>query len=512
MPHTSFRDMDEQLFERLVAYVLDQLHEPAAREVEALLERDPVANEVVEQLEALVEEIEQDLDQLQELVGPGAVRTELLKAAHATTSRNVAAPEVAGEPEAGIDRDRQHDRAPRPGPRGAGATTSDTIVPLATPLRSTAAWWLLAASLAGLLVVGALAWQMYGDRAGLKQQVATLSSELRSSADELAESQAETASARTESEGLSAAVAHLEDANSDAQAALNAANNRILELQETGGDLLGQVEQLTADVEAGVRDAEAQRQQLAAARLEIEGLQSTLASVAAGGSDAQQALAAAQATIQALRTAQADLEKHLAALEADFGKLAGSMANADAVRAATETKLAVVQAEVDRVTAALAVTEAAKIAVEGELARTRDWLVGVADYFRIYARQPTSLMVRIPADQPTMIVNWLGRNLGRDVAIPDLSEQNLEFFGAGMPVIDGQGVALLMYRDPDDRPIAFCFMRDTRGEQAPGDSEQSGLNLVDWHDSGYAHVVVGAVELDLLLKIVLKIQEAYGET
>jgi hypothetical protein len=319
-------------------------------------------------------------------------------------------------------------------------------------------------------------------------------------------------SARAESERLSAAVAHLEDANSDAQAALNAANNQILELQETGGDLLGQVEQLTTDVEAGGREAEAQRQQLGAARIEIEGLESTLASVAAGGSDAQQALAAAQATVQALRTAQADLEEHLAALEADFGKLAGSMANADAVRAATETELAMVQAEVDRVTAALAITEAAKVEVELELAQTRDWLVGVADYFRIYAPQPASLMVRIPADQPSMIVDWLGRNLGRDVVIPDLSEQNLEFLGAGMPVIDGQGVALLMYLDPDDRPIAFCFMRDTRGEQAPEDSEQPGLNLVHWHDAAYAYVVLGTVELDLLQKIAPRIQEAYDET
>ncbi|MDH3772556.1 MAG: hypothetical protein OET79_16420, partial [Nitrospirota bacterium] len=152
-------------------------------------------------------------------MGPGAFRAELLKAAHATTSRDVAAAEVAGAPEAGIDRDRQHDRAPRSGPPGIGPTTSDTVVPLATPPRSTAAWWLLAASLAGLLVVGALTWQMYGDRAGLEQQVATLATELRSNTEELAQSQAEAVSARAESERLSAAVAHLEDANSDAQGA-----------------------------------------------------------------------------------------------------------------------------------------------------------------------------------------------------------------------------------------------------------------------------------------------------
>ncbi len=111
-----------------------------------------------------------------------------------------------------------------------------------------------------------------------------------------------------------------------------------------------------------------------------------------------------------------------------------------------------------------------------------------------------------------MIVDWLGRNLGRDVVIPDLSEQNLEFLGAGMPVIDGQGVALLMYLDSEDRPIAFCFMRDTRGEQAPEDTEQSGLNLIEWRDSAYAYVVVSAAESDLLEQIVPTIQEAYGET
>jgi anti-sigma factor RsiW len=43
-------------------------------------------------------------------------------------------------------------------------------------------------------------------------------------------------------------------------------------------------------------------------------------------------------------------------------------------------------------------------------------------------------------------------------------------------------------------------------------ASKPGLNLVDWHDSAYAYVVVGAVELDLLQKIVPTIQEAYGET
>lgn len=123
-------------------------------------------------------------------------------------------------------------------------------------------------------------------------------------------------------------------------------------------------------------------------------------------------------------------------------------------------------------------------------AAQNDWLMQVAQYHGIYAREKRHL-VEVSADETPHIESWLGKRLGRTLTVPDLSASGAEFKGARLLGINGKPVAQLIYQIPGGDPFALCLMPSAKGDLAPVTAQRADLNMVEWRQGGYAFVVVG---------------------
>lgn len=121
------------------------------------------------------------------------------------------------------------------------------------------------------------------------------------------------------------------------------------------------------------------------------------------------------------------------------------------------------------------------------------WLITyIAQYHRIYAGEKRHL-VEVGADQTPHIEAWLGKRLGRQLKVPDLSAEALEFKGARLLVFDDKPVVQLMYLPRDGRPIAICITRSDGEDSSAKLDRRDDLNLLHWRSAGYVYVVVGWV-------------------
>lgn len=123
-------------------------------------------------------------------------------------------------------------------------------------------------------------------------------------------------------------------------------------------------------------------------------------------------------------------------------------------------------------------------------AAQNDWLMRVAEYHGIYAKEKRHL-VEVSADETPHIEAWLGNRLGRTLTVPDLSASGAEFKGARLLGINGKPVAQLIYQMPGGEPFALCVMPSGKGDLAPAAVRRADLNMVEWRQDGYAYVVVG---------------------
>ena len=119
------------------------------------------------------------------------------------------------------------------------------------------------------------------------------------------------------------------------------------------------------------------------------------------------------------------------------------------------------------------------------------WIMQVAQYHKIYAREQRHL-VEVPAAETPHIEQWLGKRLD-DLAfkVPDLSAFGLTFKGARMLVVNGAPVAQLVYLPADGRAVALCVIHSKKDDKPLTASQQDDLNLVDWRVKGYGFVVIG---------------------
>jgi len=118
------------------------------------------------------------------------------------------------------------------------------------------------------------------------------------------------------------------------------------------------------------------------------------------------------------------------------------------------------------------------------------WIMQVAEYHRVYAREKRHL-VEVAAAETPQIESWLGKRLEMNLVVPDLAAQGLTFQGARMLVINGEPVAQLIYTPPDGRALALCIIRSPKEDKPLTASKQEDLNLVDWRVKGYGFVVIG---------------------
>ena len=135
---------------------------------------------------------------------------------------------------------------------------------------------------------------------------------------------------------------------------------------------------------------------------------------------------------------------------------------------------------------------------KGQPTSARDSLVDeVAEYHEIYSRE-TKHLVEVAAAQSDELTAWLGRRIGRNIDVPDLTGMGLNFAGGRMLVVGGKPVAELMYTRDSGRPIALCISEGD-GTTASGTSpirldRKGALNLASWNAGHHIFVVVGEAE------------------
>jgi anti-sigma factor RsiW len=213
------------------------------------------------------------------------------------------------------------------------------------------------------------------------------------------------------------------------------------------------------------------------------------------------ALAEALELEQTMRAELAESELMMTALRSEakgsrfeLAALREALADQTAELEARERDLAELKAEVDDLRSAqLATTQAEeKLRADAVNERPRSsWTKQVVGYYSVYARQPRRHLVEVGADERDHLGQWLGEQLGRAVPIPDLPEAKMRFYGGRLLVIDGMPVGQLVYLDAEDRPLAFCLMRNQMGKKKELElSTQNDLQLVEWSDDAYQYVIV----------------------
>jgi anti-sigma factor RsiW len=125
--------------------------------------------------------------------------------------------------------------------------------------------------------------------------------------------------------------------------------------------------------------------------------------------------------------------------------------------------------------------------------QTAGWLSDIADYHAVYAGQ-TRHLVEVGADEADHIQAWLGKTVGAEFTIPDLTSFGLTFEGGRLLVANAKPVAQLMYRQADGTVIALCLQRSSKGADTPptfNEKTLNGLDFVSWTANGADYVVIG---------------------
>ena len=126
----------------------------------------------------------------------------------------------------------------------------------------------------------------------------------------------------------------------------------------------------------------------------------------------------------------------------------------------------------------------------GQAPASAGWLADIADYHSVYTGQVRHL-VEVPAEESEHIQTWLTATLGRDVAIPDLSEHGLTFEGARLLVAAGKPVSQLMFSDESGALVALCQIGTDSPQAGFETATLEGFDMVTWGAAGANFVIVG---------------------
>jgi anti-sigma factor RsiW len=153
-----------------------------------------------------------------------------------------------------------------------------------------------------------------------------------------------------------------------------------------------------------------------------------------------------------------------------------------------------------------------------EVSAVEHWLDEAAKYYQLYARDEEYL-VEIPASAAVDIEHRLSGWFGRELRVPDLSGHGVEFRGVRFVALEAdptmpdqaQPAALLVYDLPNGQPLGICITPfSNQYGQAQQLSQHGDLMLMYWIRSGYAHVLMGRIEPEILWKIGQEVDNQFG--
>lgn len=280
-------------------------------------------------------------------------------------------------------------------------------------------------------------------------------------------------------------------------------NTSLLELRAELGKAT-EHERKNASNRAILKEAQAQLKQ-----------EQTLAATRQDTIDAlEEKLANSVLIIEAMNTENSGLNKQIAELEQSMQTQAAAFEKHQSQLVGMQQRSTELQAELDDAIQQVIRLRADRRVLQTTLQQSEpefgaDWTIQVAEYHGLYARQAPRHLVEVPAEQSAHIEEWLSDQLGRTMAIPDLSDSGLEFKGARLLAIGGMPVAQLMYLDDSGEPLAICVMRNIMGNARDAErSEHNDLKLVDWRDRAYQYVVVGSTSFETLEVLADKLTES----
>jgi anti-sigma factor RsiW len=141
--------------------------------------------------------------------------------------------------------------------------------------------------------------------------------------------------------------------------------------------------------------------------------------------------------------------------------------------------------------------------------QSRNWVVHVAQYHRLYAAEKRHL-VEVAAAETPHIQSWLGNRLSMPLVVPDLTSFGLTFEGARLLAYEGEPLAQLIYMPADGRAVALCVIRSNTADKPPTAGREGDLNLVDWHAKGYGFIVIGWESEATMLAIAEASKKSFG--
>ncbi|MEM9441062.1 MAG: hypothetical protein AAGA73_11495 [Pseudomonadota bacterium] len=195
------------------------------------------------------------------------------------------------------------------------------------------------------------------------------------------------------------------------------------------------------------------------------------------------------------------MDRDLAARESETERLRRTITELTETLDRSETELEMLRAEKDGF-------EDARVALERETVRVRERLAERREDERtrqIIRAHLASLgetkpyIAELESGDWSVIESWLSQQLARPMAIPDLSSHGLSFEGARLVGdADGPPMAMLLYANPQQRPVSLTIALDRQGEKPLVIGEQEGLKVVDWREERHAFVLAGGVETSML--------------
>lgn len=119
----------------------------------------------------------------------------------------------------------------------------------------------------------------------------------------------------------------------------------------------------------------------------------------------------------------------------------------------------------------------------------------------------TPYIAEVGPEEWRVIESWLAQQLGRPMAVPDLSAHDWSYEGARLlGVIDGPPMAMLLYADADERPVSLTIARNGGGARPLEISENGGLALAEWQEERHAFFLTGEAGEDLLKRVAIDLQ------
>ena len=114
----------------------------------------------------------------------------------------------------------------------------------------------------------------------------------------------------------------------------------------------------------------------------------------------------------------------------------------------------------------------------------------ISEYHGVFARDASHL-AEVPADHMGELQAWFREQIGRTLAVPDLSKSGFTFAGGRLFAVEGRPVAQVLYTKPGTLLIGICVTALAEAPERLRLIHRGDLNLASWREGGYTFVVVG---------------------